>query len=142
MRFDPATCPECGEPARGTLDDITGCAQFSDPDTKGNVEYAGDTEVFWDGQMTRKGNTEGTVMLLDRAGHEWEARELPDAKGGRPPMLTWAVRFEVPLTIHATTREVANVHKDRLAAAVQRAVRRMKGGFADVVVEAGPAEQL
>jgi hypothetical protein len=78
MKFHPMTCPECGESARGTLEDLTGCATFTEPDAKGEVGYAGYTEVFWDGAMTRKeqGGDVPLVVLLCPRGHEWGAVEV------------------------------------------------------------------
>ena len=75
MRFDPPKCPECGEDPLGTLEDLTGRAEFSRQEDDGAYEYSGSTEVFWDGQMTRT-DEEGKVALLCENGHDWFATRM------------------------------------------------------------------
>lgn len=56
------------------------------------------------------------------------------------PEHEYSVRFEVPATIRARSRDEANAKKDRIADRVQRRVRTLRG-FRSAVVEAGPAEE-
>jgi hypothetical protein len=52
MRFKPWKCPECGQPAKGTLETISGLALMTF-DAEGNAEYDGETKVDWDNQVTQ-----------------------------------------------------------------------------------------
>ena len=80
MTFDPPTCPECGEPPRGTLETVQACAEFEKDDDdatpEGGYEFSGHTEVFWDSQVTVERN--GKVVLVCPDGDEWEATKLTD----------------------------------------------------------------
>jgi hypothetical protein len=73
MRFDPSRCPECGELATGILEEIPNCvAELSPPQApEDEFEYAGSTEVNWDGQMPMRDAAYG-VTLTDGS-HEWSA---------------------------------------------------------------------
>lgn len=75
MKFEQDHCPECGEELRGTCDTIPGCAVMSRQEN-GSYEYVGETDVFWDGQMSEK-DEEGKVRVQCRGGHDWwtKARE-------------------------------------------------------------------
>lgn len=73
MKFEPFNCPKCGLAARGTVESLSGVAEFNDADEEGNVEYSGNTEVFWDGQMTET-DEEGNVALVCLNGDEWYAK--------------------------------------------------------------------
>ena len=87
-QFDPERCPKCGELPRGTLETLSGVAEFAprqdgvrengnhdDPerDVHGNFTYSGNTEIFWDGQMTQK--TDGNPHLICWNGHDWPAKD-------------------------------------------------------------------
>jgi len=71
MRFDPWTCPQCGQTAKGTLDTISGVALLTF-DEQGNAEYSGQTDVCWDDQ-TSVVDDRGRVRLLCPDGHQWPA---------------------------------------------------------------------
>jgi len=80
MRFRPIHCPECGQRATGTVENLSGVAQFLPPDQNGEIEYDGYTEVNWDTQETVT-DAKGRTNLTCPDGHEWFARELaPNAK--------------------------------------------------------------
>ena len=49
MRFDPWKCPECDQPATGTVEVIHGLALLLFDD-EGDADYAGETKVLWDSQ--------------------------------------------------------------------------------------------
>ena len=72
MRFDPLFCPECGEMARGTLETVTGVAEFDIADD-GSVTYSGYTDVWWEEQHTVE-DEGGNVRLVCHCGHDWSAR--------------------------------------------------------------------
>jgi hypothetical protein len=89
MRFDPDRCPECGEMPRGTLETLSGVAEFEtqdgvrtdskyhdDPqrDATGGFGYSGNTEIFWDSQMTD--DVDGRPLLVCWNGHDWPAKRL------------------------------------------------------------------
>ena len=71
MRLNPPTCPVCGQIARGTVEIIPGLALLSF-DESGEADYAGETQVHWDGQTTDRDN-QGRVRLICSAGHDWPA---------------------------------------------------------------------
>ena len=72
MRFTPWKCPECGEPAQGTVDTIPGLALLAFSGD-GNAEYAGETKVDWNNQATRHDEF-GADLLECPAGHQWAAK--------------------------------------------------------------------
>ena len=77
MKIHQPQCPECGEPARGTLERLCGCAEFAGepgPDTP--VEYSGWTEIWWDEQRSvhEKDAPEGPdnlPLVCCENGHSW-----------------------------------------------------------------------
>ena len=71
MRLDPWKCPECDQPAKGTLETIPGIALLLF-DEDGSAEYFGQTDVCWDGQVTIRAG-DGRVTLICADGHEWLA---------------------------------------------------------------------
>lgn len=72
MRFKPWKCPECGQPAKGTLETIPGLALLKF-DKDGQAEYDGGTEVAWDDQATQH-NEAGNDILECHLGHQWPAK--------------------------------------------------------------------
>lgn len=82
MRFDPLICSECGDPARGTVETITGVAEFDIADD-GSVTYSGYTDIWWEEQRTVE-DSDGKVRLVCHCGHDWPARMLTSQKGGDP----------------------------------------------------------
>jgi len=69
-------CPECGEPARGTLEEVQAVALvIPDPQT-GKPVYAGETDVDWDSQQTVQG--EGEPVWVCAGGHDWTADVIPE----------------------------------------------------------------
>jgi hypothetical protein len=74
MKYAIPNCPECGELLRGESDLTPGCAlvtRFED----GSFDYAGETDVFWDGQINRRDISDGTALagtveaILESAGY-------------------------------------------------------------------------
>jgi len=83
MLFKTLACPDCGQPARGSLQALTGVSEFSDPDeVTGEVEFSGTTDLNWDEMKTIR--QDGGVVLVCRCGCTWPSREadLP-ADGSR-----------------------------------------------------------
>ena len=69
-------CPECGEPARGTLEVVQGVALvYADPGT-GKVSYSSETKIDWDSQQTVQ--REGKPVWNCACGHEWPADVVPE----------------------------------------------------------------
>lgn len=83
MKFEPMVCPECNKQAIGAADYVPACATFTQPDANGHVEYSGNTELFWDGQMNMHTieSTPETFQphhseLQCENGHRWLAKEV------------------------------------------------------------------
>ena len=76
MKFATMKCPDCGELADGILEQCKGRAVITEPDAEGNVEYAGETEMFWDEQEPVGGGME--YNLLCPEGHVWLSTRLDD----------------------------------------------------------------
>lgn len=71
MRFTPWKCPECGQPAKGTLETVPGLALLTFDDD-GKAEYDGETKIDWDGQESQQDEC-GRSLLECHAGHQWPA---------------------------------------------------------------------
>lgn len=69
MKLATPACPECGGPARGTVERLAGVAEFYDR-ADGEVEYSGWTDVWWDEQKTVT-NEAGQAKLICPEGHDW-----------------------------------------------------------------------
>ena len=88
MRLEPWKCPECDQPAKGTLESIPGVARLLF-DEDGNAEYFGQTDVCWDGQQTVLDES-GRATLVCPEGHDWPAvmdysgRAFPSPSHGEP----------------------------------------------------------
>lgn len=73
MKFNPDHCPTCGKIAYATCDNVPGLALLmSDPATSDEFEYAGETELDWDGQ-TKVTDEDGKVCLCCADRHTWWA---------------------------------------------------------------------
>ena len=72
MKFDPWKCPECGDPAEGTVEMLVGLAELNFNED-GEAEYGGYTEMWWDGQTTVLDDN-GRATLRCPQGHEWLAK--------------------------------------------------------------------
>jgi hypothetical protein len=70
MKISVPNCPNCGEPAEGTVDDVPGIALFGEIDENGRTEWGGETRVCWDGQMPRT-NDAGEILVQCSEAHEW-----------------------------------------------------------------------
>jgi hypothetical protein len=71
MRFDPWQCPECGEPADGTVEVVHGKALLAF-DENGKAGYSGETKIWWDEQRPIL-DEGGKYTLICPEGHEWQA---------------------------------------------------------------------
>ena len=69
MKLVKPNCPECGSAARGTVDTIQSCAEFGGFEN-GEVEYCGETDVWWDEQKSNL-NDAGEIELVCPKGHTW-----------------------------------------------------------------------
>ena len=76
MKFLPIRCPECGQTAKGVIEEIIGCAEFT-VNENDEAEYTGHTEVWWDEQRTQK-DSDGRVRLVCPVGHVWFAEETEE----------------------------------------------------------------
>ncbi len=72
MKLETFKCPDCGEPPKGTVETLNGCAVLS-PGENGTFEYSGFTEIWWDEQRTEYDEQE-RVHLICEKGHEWYSR--------------------------------------------------------------------
>lgn len=100
MKYGTPNCPTCGKIAMGECDYTPGCAETWPPedtlkaDATTEFEYAGETDMFWDGQLNvneveasflrpfaqRSPEIAERVDFLDKhirlqchAGHEWDS---------------------------------------------------------------------
>ena len=78
MRLHTPMCPQCGEPANGTLECLSGRADFNiEPGPGIDVDYGGWTEIWWDEQRTileRGDEPEGPdnrPLVCCPNGHTW-----------------------------------------------------------------------
>jgi len=71
MRFQPWRCPVCAQHAKGVLETIPGLALLVFEDN-GEAQYAGGTDVCWDGQETVC-DQNGQATLVCPEGHQWPA---------------------------------------------------------------------
>ncbi|MGH7971420.1 MAG: hypothetical protein ACREIC_22095 [Limisphaerales bacterium] len=69
MKIKTPKCPECGLPAKGTLDSVLAIARFSAIGPDGSCEYEGGTEILWNTQETLQDL--GQLRLICPNGHDW-----------------------------------------------------------------------
>lgn len=69
MMIKTPKCPECGLPAKGTLENLLGIAELTEIKPDGSCDYAGDTHIIWDTQRTLVQGDQ--IMLVCDEGHEW-----------------------------------------------------------------------
>lgn len=63
-------CPQCNQPARGTVEVLSGMATIA-IEEDGEYDHDGNgTEIWWDCAET-KTNERGEISLICREGHEW-----------------------------------------------------------------------
>ena len=83
MKWEQQTCPECGEHARYTAELVPAQAVLAyDPATDA-FEWAGETEVCWNGQETVV-DAEGREELWCANGHGWQTGRIPEPGGPYP----------------------------------------------------------
>jgi hypothetical protein len=81
MKLSKPICPTCGEPAIGTCDTIPGIALFDGCPTGGNdVEWDGETEVCWNGQMTDLDSETKLPLVCCHNGHDWPSKIKGDPR--------------------------------------------------------------
>jgi hypothetical protein len=66
-----------GSPILGTKELLTGRAEITGIDDNGEPVYAGDTEIFYDDQVTE--TKDGKMIFLDEDGAEWTFDQLKPA---------------------------------------------------------------
>ncbi|MBN2561560.1 MAG: hypothetical protein JXQ75_11580 [Phycisphaerae bacterium] len=78
MKLHTPLCPDCGEPAKGTLEHLTGRADFDgEPGPGVDVDYGGWTEIWWDEQRTvleheeKPESPENRPLVCCPNGHTW-----------------------------------------------------------------------
>ncbi len=77
MRLHQPFCPQCGEPAKGTVERLSGRAEFLPVNEDGTTEYSGWTEIWWDEQKTiHQHNTtpespDNLPLVICENGHDW-----------------------------------------------------------------------
>lgn len=75
MKLKVPLCPECNEPAIGTLETLQGVANFgSEPvgdwGAPIDVEYGGDTDIWWNSQKSVR-NDKGETEVTCENDHTW-----------------------------------------------------------------------
>jgi hypothetical protein len=77
MRLHRPVCPECGELAIGTIERLSGRAEFTAVAENGTTEYSGETEVWWEEQKTALQNDsapesdENLPLVICPNAHDW-----------------------------------------------------------------------
>lgn len=75
MKLNIPFCPECGEPARGTVERLSGVATFDCEPTgrDQHVEYSSSTEIWWDEQKTvhQQVGSDNLPLVCCSGGHSW-----------------------------------------------------------------------
>ena len=78
MKLHTPLCPECGEPAHGTVERLCGHAAFAGvPGADAQVDYSGWTEIWWDEQRTVHQNDDAAEgldnlpLVCCSNGHSW-----------------------------------------------------------------------
>ena len=78
MKLKLPLCPQCGAGARGTVERLSGVAEFDcEPGTDIDVQYSGRTNVWWDEQRTAYQNNDAEEsadnlpLVCCAEGHEW-----------------------------------------------------------------------
>lgn len=76
MKFEKPNCPCCKTHATSVWENIPGQALLTEPSETGDVDYAGETDVFWDGQESDE-NEQGLLLGCD-CGESWRSKLLPE----------------------------------------------------------------
>ncbi len=77
MRLHQPVCPVCGELAIGTIERLSGRAEFASVAADGTAEYSGQTQVWWEEQKTALQNDsapesgENLPLVICPNAHEW-----------------------------------------------------------------------
>ena len=77
MRLHKPICPQCGELAIGTVERLSGRAEFTPVQEDGTTEYSGWTEIWWDEQKTvhqdneAPESAENLPLVICCNGHDW-----------------------------------------------------------------------
>ncbi len=69
MNLETPHCPQCGELAKGTVEQMKGCANLL-RHHDGSFEYSGSTEIWWDEQRTVTDKKDRVLLICDN-GHDW-----------------------------------------------------------------------
>ena len=70
MRYKSPT----GSPIVGTLETIVGIGMIKGIDVDGTPDYVGETDIFWDDQITVV--RDGKIIFVDDDGDEWTFDQL------------------------------------------------------------------
>jgi hypothetical protein len=72
MKIEPATCPQCGQPADATLESVPGWALLQ-RDADGTFDWFGETAIDWNGQVTVVDPVTHKATVRCSEYHTWEA---------------------------------------------------------------------
>lgn len=71
MKFECHKCPQCGEVAEATLEEINGWALLVFEED-GTADWEGETKIDWNSQKTYEDPMSGEVSLRCPSGHTWQ----------------------------------------------------------------------
>ncbi len=77
MKIHRLLCPQCGEPAIGTVERLSGRAEFTPVADDGTTEYSGWTEIWWEEQKTvyqhdeAPESADNLPLVICANGHNW-----------------------------------------------------------------------
>lgn len=74
MKITTPHCPVCGELAVATIETLPGRALLN-LEEDGTAEYAGETEIDWNGQKSVRDKDGNRILCCDN-GHEWPSEVL------------------------------------------------------------------
>ena len=139
MRLRTPFCPECGEPANGTVERLAGRAEFDGVPGPGiDVDFSGSTDIWWDGQRTaleRDGEPEGPSnrpLVCCANGHEWPTAIDEDRTGAPPSSVARTMIGKNELLARATAFDMGGgvtVEAEAAADGARRWAVRIGGGL-------------
>jgi hypothetical protein len=78
MKFDPATCPLCGRPPTGILEEYAAVTRLLPPDAEGDIEFGDGTDLDWSSGTLAISSDDEVTLFCRPCCRSWEATLLPE----------------------------------------------------------------